>query len=320
MAHGHTLLAQVLKLISRPPIDVLEHVHGTRRPSRRLSRWRQFGALVCAQLAGRHSVRDSVSSLASQAKALAPLRLMPPKRCTRAAAHERRPAAWYHARFCTRYARCQAAAPGPRFRVKSPLFSLASTTLSLGLRLFPGARCRRATGASKLPTRLDHAGHIPALMALTAGKRRDLAGARGLPLPNGRLVAMDRGDIDDGFLFRRTPDGVSFVTRPKVNARGKVTARVAMDWPRGRTAAHNVILLGQKAHAYPAVLRRGGYRDPETGQHDVFWTTAFHLSAATVAAIDKQRWQIALFFNVMQQNLQLKTFFGTSENAVMPPI
>ena len=106
MAHGNTILAQVLKLISRPQIEWLEHVHGTGRPSRLLSRWSQFGALVFAQLAGRHSLRDVVSSLASQAKALAPLRLIPPQHSTVAAANERRPAALYQALFFTLYARC----------------------------------------------------------------------------------------------------------------------------------------------------------------------------------------------------------------------
>jgi Transposase DDE domain/Domain of unknown function (DUF4372) len=317
MAHGHTILAQVLKLISRPQIELLEPVHGTGRPSRVLSRWSQFGALVFAQLAGRHSWRDVVSSLASQAQALAPLHLMPPKRATLAAANERRPAALYQALFCTLYARCQGAAPGPRFRFKSPLFSLDSTTISLCLKLFPWARFRRAKGAIKLHTLLDHAGHIPAYMVLTEGKRSDLAVARGLPLPKGSIVAMDRGDIDDGFLFRLTQDGVSCVTRQKVNARVKVTERFEVDWHRGLTSDHHVILLGQKANAYPVELRRVGYRAPETGKHDVFWTNAFHLSAITVAAIDQQRWQIELFFKAIKQHLKIKTFLGTSENAVM---
>ena len=320
MVHGHTILAQVLKLISRPQIELLEPAHGTGRPSRVLSRWSQFGALVFAQLAGRHSLRDVVSSLASQAQALAPLHLMPPKRSTLAEANERRPAALYQALFFTLYARCQGAAPGHRFRFKSPLFSLDSTTISLCLKLFPWARFRRAKGAIKLHTLLDHAGHIPACMVLTEGKRSDLAVARGLQLPKGSIVAMDRGYMDYGFLFRLTQDGVYFVTRQKVNARVKVTERFEVDWHRGLTSDQNVILLGQQAKAYPAELRRVGYRAPETGKHYVFWTNAFHLSAATVAAIYKQRWQIELFFKAIKQNLQIKTFLGTSENAVMTQI
>jgi hypothetical protein len=320
MAHGNTILAQVLKLISRPQIELLEQAHGTGRPSRVLSRWSQFGALVFAQLAGRHSLRDVVSALASQAQALSPLHLRPPKRSTLAEANERRPAALYQALFFTLYARCQGAAPGHRFRFKSPLFSLDSTTISLCLKLFPWARFRRAKGAIKLHTLLDHAGHIPAYMVLTEGKRSDLAVARGLQLPKGSIVAMDRGYIDYSFLCRLTQEGVYFVTRQKVNARVKVIERFEVDWQRGLTSDHNVLLRGQKAKAYPAELRRVGYRAPETGKHYVFWTNAFHLSAATVAAIYKQRWQIELFFKAIKQNLKLKTFLGTSENAVMTQI
>jgi Transposase DDE domain/Domain of unknown function (DUF4372) len=320
MAHGNTILAQVLKLISRPQIELLEQVHGTGRPTRVLSRWSQFGALVFAQLAGRHSLRDFVSALASQAQALSPLHLMPPKRSTLAEANERRPAGLYHALFLTLYARCQGAAPGHRFRFKSPLFSLDSTTISLCLQLFPWARFRRAKGAIKLHTLLDHAGHLPAYMVLTEGKRSDLAVARGLQLPKGSIVAMDRGYIDYGFLFHLTQEGVYFVTRQKVNARVKVMERFEVDWRRGLTSDHNVILLGQKAKAYPPELRRVGYRAPETGKQYVFWTNAFHLSAATVAAVYKQRWQIELFFKAIKQNLKIKTFLGTSENAVMTQI
>jgi Transposase DDE domain/Domain of unknown function (DUF4372) len=320
MAHSNTIRAQVLKLLSRPQIELLEPVHGTGRPSRVLSRWSQVGALVFAQLAGRHSLRDVVSSLASQANALAPLHLRPPKRSTLAAANERRPAAWYQALFFTLYARCQAVAPGHRFRFKSPLFSLDSTTISLCLRLFPWARFRRAKGAIKLHTLLDHAGHIPAFVVITEGKRSDLAVARGLQLPKGSIVAMDRGYIDYRFLFRLHQDGVSFVTRQKVNARFTVTERFEVDGHCGLTSDQNVILRGQKAHTYPAVRRRVGYRDSETGKHYVFWTNAFHLGAATLAAIYKQRWQVELVFKTIKQNLKIKTFLGTSENAVMTQI
>src|SRR5688572_20746679 len=133
MAYGTIILAQVLNLISKSHIESLDHTYGTGRPSRMLSRWRQLGALVFAQLAGRHSLRDVVSSLAAQAQALAPFGLTPPKRSTVAEANERRPAALYQAIFATLYERCRAVAPGHRFR--------------------------KAKGAIKLHTLLDHAGH-----------------------------------------------------------------------------------------------------------------------------------------------------------------
>ena len=317
MSHGTIILGQVLKLMLRAHVESLDNTHSTGRPSLVLSRWSQFGALVFAQLAGRHSLRDVVTAIAAPSEVLAPLGVTSPKRSTLAEANERRPAALYHRLFATLYARCQAVAPGHGFRFKNLLISVDSTTISLCLNLFPWARFRTTKGAIKVHTLLDHAGHLPAFVVITEGNRSDIAIARGLKLPKGSIVAMDRGDIDDQFLVRLIQDVVYFVTRQKVNAKFKVTARFAVDRLRRVTADQNVVLPGQNGYAYPEALRRVGYRDPETGKHDVFWTNAFHLAAATIAAIYKERWQVELFFKTIKQNLKIKTFLGTSENAVM---
>jgi hypothetical protein len=320
VTHGTSILGQVFKMMPRAQIESLDNAYGTGRPSRVLSRWSQFGTLVFAQLAGRHSLRDVVTTMASQSTALAPLGLTPPKRSTLAEANARRPATLYQTLLATLYARCRAFAPGHGFRFKSPLFSLDSTTISLCLSLFPWARFRRAKGAVKVHTLLDHGGYIPAFVVLTEGKQSDITVARELRLPRDSIVTMDRGDIDYQFLCRLTQDGVYFVTRQKVNAKFKVTARFTVDWQRGITSDHNVVLLGQKGTASPTMLRRVGYRHPETGKHYVFWTNAFHLAATTIAAIYKERWQIELFFKAIKQHLKIKTFLGTSENAVMTHI
>jgi hypothetical protein len=313
-------LARCSRLCPELKSSPLDNSYGTGRPSRVLSRWSPFGTLVFAQLAGRHSLRDVVTTMASQSTALAPLGLTPPKRSTLAEANARRPTTLYQTLLATPYARCRAFAPGHGFRFKSPLFSLDSTTISLCLSLFPWARFRRAKGAVKVHTLLDHGGYIPAFVVLTEGKPSDIAVARELRLPRDSIVTMDRGYIDYRFLCRLTQDGVSCVTRQKVNAKCKVTARYTVDWQRGVTSDHNVVLLGQKGTASPTMLRRVGYRRSETGKHDVFWTNAFHLAATTIAAIYKERWQIALFFKAIKQHLKIKTFLGTSENAVMTQI
>jgi hypothetical protein len=167
MAHRTTILGQVLKLMSRSHIEALDKVHGTGHPRRGLSRWSQFGALVFAPLAGRHRVRDVADSLASQANALAPLGLRPPKRSTLAEANARRPVALSQALFATLYARCRTVAPKHGFRFKNPLFSLDSTTTSRCLSVFPWACFRTTKGAMNVHTLLDHAGHIPAVVVLT---------------------------------------------------------------------------------------------------------------------------------------------------------
>jgi Domain of unknown function (DUF4372)/Transposase DDE domain len=320
VSHGTISLGHVLKLMPRAQVASWDQIHRTGRPSRVLRRWSPCGALVCAQVAGRHSLRDVVTAMASPSAALALLGVPPPQRSTLAEANERRPAALDQSRFTTLYARCRALAPGHGCRCNNPLFSVDRTTLSRCLHLFPWARFRTATGAIKVPTRLAHAGHLPAFVVITEGKRSDIAIARGLELPRGSLVAMDRGDIDDQFFFRLTQDGVYCVTRQQVNAQFKVTARLAIDGLRGVTADQHVVLQGPHGAADPETLRRVGSRAPDTGQPDVFWTTAFHLAAATMAAIDKERWQVELFLKVITQNLKLKTFWGTSEHAVMTPI
>jgi putative transposase len=228
--------------------------------------------------------------------------------------------ALYQALLATLYARCRAVAPKHRFRFKNPLFSLDSTTISLCLSVVPWACFRTTTGAMKAHTLLDHAGHILAVVVLTEGKRSDLAVARGLQLPKGSIVAMDRGDIDYQFLFRLHQQGVYFVTRQKVNAQVTVTARFAVERSTGVTADHDVVLSGPKGRAYPARLRQVRYRDAATGTRYGLWTNAFHLAATTIAAIDKQRWPIELFLKTITQNLRLKTFLGTSENAVMTQV
>jgi Transposase DDE domain len=258
--------------------------------------------------------------MASPSDALTPLGVSPPTRSTLAEAHERRPTALDQRLLATLDARGQAVAPGHGFRVNNPRLSLDSTTISLGLHRFPWARFRTATGALTVPTLLDHAGHLPALVVMTEGQGSDLAMARGLQLPQGSLVAMDRGDIDDGFLCRLTQDGVYCVPRQQVKATCQVTARLAVNWLQGVTSDQHVVLRGKNGPAYPDALRRVGYRAPETGNHDVFWTNAFHLAAATLAALYQARWQLELFFKTIKQNLKIKTFLGTSENAVITPM
>jgi hypothetical protein len=320
MAHRTTILGQVLTLMARSHIEALDTVHGTGRPHRGLSRWSQFGALVFAQLAGRHSLRDVAYSLASQANALAPLGLRPPKRSTLAEANARRPVALYQALFVTRSARCRAVAPKHQFRFKNPLFSLDSTTSSRCVSWCPWACFRTTKGAMNVHTLLDHAGYVPAVVVLTEGKRSDLAVARGLQLPKGSIVAMDRGDIDYQFLFRLYQQGVYFVTRQKSTAQVQVMARFAVERSTGVIADHDVVLTGPRGRAYPARLRQVCYRDATTGKRSVFWTNALHLAATTITALDKQRWHIELFLKTIKQNLRIKTFLGTSEHAVMTQV
>jgi putative transposase len=232
-----------------------------------LSRWSPFGALVFAQLAGRHRLREVVTSMASPSAALAARGVTPPQRSPLAEAHARRPAARSPSLVATLHARGQAAAPGHGVRFKHPRVSVDSTTISLGLPRCPWARDRTATGAIKVPTLLDPAGDLPALGGRTAGQRSDLALARGLRLPTGSLVAMERGASDDRCRCRLPQDTVDCLIRHKSPAPVQVTSRLAVSGHHGVSADQPIMRQGSHGHASPDVLRRVGARDPETGPH-----------------------------------------------------
>jgi hypothetical protein len=316
--HGPILRGHVVQRMPRAPSEALATPSSPGRPSRVLSRWRPCGALVFAPLAGRHRLREVVTSRASPADALASLGVPPPPRSTRAAAHARRPAARSHRLLATRSARGQAVAPGPGFRCQKPRGAVASPTLARGLNRCPGARDRPATGALQGQTLRDPAGSRPTVVVLRAGQRR--ARARGRQRPTGSSVALERGDRAERGRCRLTQAPVSCVSRQQGHATCTLTARVAGSGHHGVTADQPILRHGPKGAADPDVLRRGGSRAPETGPHAGVWTTAGQRPAAPSAALDTARWQSERCCTVRPPQRQRKTCLGTAETAGMPHI
>ena len=130
-------------------------------------------------------------------------------------------------------------------------------------------------------------------------------------------MVFDRGYTDYGWYNKLDNQGISFVTRLKRNARITVAERRTVNKKSGLTCDQTISLTGAKATACPIALRRIGYKDPETGKHYFFLTNNFHLAAKTIAELYKARWQIELFFKWIKQNLKVKSFIGTSKNAVL---
>lgn len=151
-------------------------------------------------------------------------------------------------------------------------------------------------------------------------KVADITVAKLLRLPAFSIVVLDRAYLDFAWLHKLSAKKVFFVTRLKKGINYRVVKRCKVIKAKGLTSDQTIILTGTKAEDCPIPLRRVGYRDQETGQHYVFLTNIFHLSARTIADIYRQRWQIELFFKWIKQNLKIKSFFGTSENAVMTQI
>lgn len=320
MSHHNTIFSQLLKLVPRHEFETLAKQHHQGRKLRKMSRWSQFIALGLAQLSGRSSLRDIVSNIGAQMNKLYHLGTASVSRSSLARVNEQQPYSLYEALFNKLFSRCQGLAPKHGFRFKNKLYSLDASTIDLCLSVFPWAKFRRAKGAIKLHVGLDHDGYLPAFVTVTDGKVHDVTVGRTLQLPKASIVVFDRAYTDYTWYNLLNKNGIFFVTRQKSNATYELIERRSVSKTQGLTSDQTITIKGTKASDCPIALRRIGFRDPETGKHYVFLTNNFKLAAKTIADIYKARWQIELFFKWVKQNLKIKSFIGTSKNAVLTQI
>ena len=321
MAHCNTVFTQILKLIPRHEFEQLAKQHHSGRSFRTASRWGQFVAMSMAQLTGRDSLRDIVDNLGAQTHRLYHLGSSMLSRTSLARINEDKPFTLYQAVFNNLLGRCLVQPRGHTFRFNNPLYALDSTTIDLCLSMFPWADFRKTKGAVKLHVGLNHAGYLPEFNCITDGKTADIEVARSLQFNKGSIVAIDRAYTDYSWYNTLNEKGIYFVSRQKSNAKYRVVVRQRAPKKQGITSDQLIELTGFYAkQSYGNSLRRIGYRDPETGKHYVFITNQMVLSAKTIADIYKSRWQVELFFKYIKQNLKIKSFVGTSKNAVLTQI
>ncbi len=321
MAHHNTILSQILKLVPRHEFQSLacEHHHG--RKLRQTSRWSQFCALLIGQLTGRQSLRDIEANMLAQRPHLYHSGTKPIARSSLARLNEKLPCELYESLFAKLYQRCKTHAPNHQFSFKNPLYSLDASLIDLSLKLFPWSHYALGKGAVKLQLGLDHAGHIPAFATITDSKLNDNQYAKTLKLPKGSIVVFDRGYSDYGWYKSLNLRGVFYVTRQRSNAKYKVIDRHRVDKSTGVTSDQVIRFTSDRSSkkTLPDV-RRIGFYDNNTKKHYCFLTNHFDLEAETIAEIYKQRWQVELFFKWIKQNLKIKSFVGTSKNAVLTQI
>ena len=316
MAHSNTVLGQMLQLIPRHVFEHQVETHGWRGPTpRKFSYWSQLVAMLYAQWSGRKSLRDLVFSLGSHRRKLYHLGLAPAKRSTLAEANEKRPALIFQKTYGKLLARFQAETPrqtkGRRVKI------LDATYVPVCASLFPWADFQPGKHAIKLHVLLEPEA-APRDVRVTPGQVHELEVARALSFAPGDLVVIDRGYVDFAWLFTLSRQGVGFVTRLPKNIRYQVVQEnpAAADSPVLADQTIRLSTAYSRSH-YPETLRVVHYRDPETGKDYAFLTNLPDLPALTVAALYRQRWQIELFFKWIKQNLKIKAFYGTSENAVL---
>jgi hypothetical protein len=324
MSTTASCFAQVLSLVDRNDFARSVLGHDGERGAKGFSCWDQFVSMLFCQMGGANSLREICGGLHTALGKVTHLGMKePPARSTLAYANEHRPWQIYEDVFASVLQRCQslAATKKRKFRFKNPLRSLDASVIDLCLKTFDWAHFRRAKGAIKLHLQLDHQGYLPCWALVTDGKTHEVKVAQQLSFAPGTIVAMDRGYNDYSLFSAWTEAGVFFVTRAKENMVYEVTEEREVPNQGNVLSDETIRLTGARAEEKcPHLLRRIVVWDEENAREIVLLTNLFHLAASTVAAIYKERWQIELFFKALKQNLKVKTFVGTSENAVKTQI
>jgi hypothetical protein len=205
--------------------------------------------------------------------------------------------------------------------LKNTVYAFDSTTIDLCLSLFPWARFRKRKGAIKLHTLLDLRGSIPSFTHMTEGKTHDVRILDDLPLEPGSFYILDRGYLDFSRLYTLHQHRAFFVIRAKSNLQSRRIYSRAVDKTMDLISDQTIALTGTKSKTgYPEHLRRVRFYDRENGRHLTFLTNNFLQPALTIAQLYKLRWRVELFFRWIKQNLRIKSFYGTSENAVRTQI
>ena len=318
-----SIFSQILQLFSRLEFEGAVRKHKAERHARGFTCWGQFVAMLFCQLGHAQSLREICGGLAASEGKLKHLGLPgAPARSTLSYANEHRPWQLYETVFHQLLAKCQhlvASQPGKKqrkFRFKNKLLSLDATVIALCASAFDWAQFRRTKGAVKLHLLLDHEGYLPCFAVVTEGKQHEIQVARQLQFTPGTILAIDRGYTDYQWFAELTEEGVYFVTRLKDNADYEVVEERELPQRKGLRRDQVLFFYKLALAGVECFFRRVEYYDEETDQVLVFLTNHMTLAAATVAAVYKDRWAIELFFKALKSNLRVKTFVGTSENAL----
>lgn len=318
MVHRSSVFSQVLNLIDRHHFAGMAQELAAEKHAKGFTCWGQLVAMLFCQLAQAKSLREIVQGLQSCEGRLQHLGVnASPKRATLAYANAHRPWELYRSVFYALLERCMAIAPGKKFRFKNKLLSMDATIIELCATMFDWAKFRQAKGALKVHLLLDHDGYLPVFARITEGREHELLTIRNLRFGRGTIVVIDRAYTDYHLFERWCKDGVFFVTRMKKNAYWTTFEKLAV--PPGTNVLSDEIGEFHFLHAGRKIVHQ--YRKvtvwvEEKQEQLVLLTNNFTLSARTIAAIYKDRWQIELFFKALKQNLRIKTFVGTSANAV----
>ena len=323
MKYVNTIFNQLLKMLPREQFEQDVARKQANRYTKHFTAWNQLLVNLYAQISGKKSLRDIETGLKMQQNSWYHLGLVNAVRSTISYANSKRSYQIAENTFYHLLGKCRDYAPKHKFRFKNPLYTLDSSVIDLCLSMFPWAKFRKRKGALKIHTLLDHRGTIPSFMVVTDAKQHDVKVARNLFLPVSldSIIAIDKAYVNFQWLYGLTRRGIYFVTRAKNNMNYQVIGQQEVNSSKGLLADEEIRLTGfYTGQKYPEKLRLVTYYDREHNKTYEFLTNNFHLAAYTITQIYKARWEIELFFKWIKQNLKIKTFLGTSKNAVLTQI
>jgi Transposase DDE domain/Domain of unknown function (DUF4372) len=314
-----SIFSQLLQLFPRVKFQEAVQKHQAERHARGFSCWSQFVAMLFCQLGQAKSLREICNGLMAIEGKLKHLGVdRPPNKSTLAYANEHRPWQVYQTVFEQLLSQCEGLAKGKKkkFRFKNKLLSLDSTNIELCATLFDWAKYKRAKGAAKVHLILDNEGHLPHFAVITDGKQSDQAVARSLHFEAGTILAIDRGYVDYAWWQKLTDAGVYFVTRFRKDLKFEVVEERKVPKTGGILRDQVIRLSAEGAQQYSMRLRLITKWDQDKQEEIQFLTNHLEFGPTTIARIYKERWQIEIFFKSLKQLLRVKTFVGTSANAL----
>lgn len=322
MNRVYTIFSELLKLCPRYQFDKAVEQYLGDRYVKTFTTWQQFMAILYSQIKQKDSLRDIVTGLSAHGARWYHLGITGICKSTLCDANAKRDYRIFEGLFYHLLARCKNLTPKHKFRFKNPLYTIDASTIDLCLSVFPWAKFRTTKGAIKLHCLYDHSGALPTFLTVTDGKRHDVRVAQDntFPLLPDSIVSIDKAYIDYKWLKSLDEQGVWFVTRAKSNIDYAVVGQHSIG-SKNVLSDESISLQGVMTRSkYPKELRLIRYYDEERQKMLTFLTNNFKLAATTIAQIYKSRWQIELFFKWIKQNLKIKSFLGTSKNAVMTQI
>jgi len=323
MYYSNTIFNQLLGFLPKYKFNQFVGQHNGDRYIKKLTTWNQLTALLYAQATGKKSLRDIETGLKIHKNQWYHLGIGSVAKSSLAYANRNRSYEIFEKLFYALLEQCKEVTANRNFKFNSPLYSFDSTTIKLCLSIFDWAKYTREKGALKIHLLLNNQTTIPELLTISDGKKADITAIKemDLKLKKGSILVFDRGYVDYVWWSKLDKDEITFVSRAKLNQNIFVVGQHKTELEKNIISDEVVIFGDYNAmKKYDKKLRRIKYWDEENKKEYTYLTNNFNLTARQIADIYKQRWMIELFFKWIKQNLKIKTFLGTSRNAVMTQI